>query len=78
MVEKSPLQSLFACFARALNPVYMAEKTKSCKALFDKMLQKLVECKQVWYKWHSFSVNGNVLVDNMQMKTIVAQRKVND
>ena len=47
MVEKSPLQSLFECFARALNPVYMAEKTKSCKALFDKMLQKLVECKQV-------------------------------
>ena len=23
-------------------------------------------------------INGNVLVDNMQMKTIVAQRKVND
>ena len=47
MVEKSPLQSLFARFTRALNPVYMAEKPESCGALFDKTLQKLVEYKQV-------------------------------
>ena len=47
MVEKSPLQSSFACCTRALNPVYMAKKLESCKALFDKTLQKLVEYKQV-------------------------------
>ena len=42
MVEKSPLHSSFARY-----PVYMAEKSESCKALFDKTLQKLVEYKQV-------------------------------
>ena len=33
MVEKSPVQSSFVHFSRALSPVYMAEKSKSCKAL---------------------------------------------
>ena len=145
MVEKSPLQSSFAHCTRALNPVYMAENLESCKVLFDKMLQKLVEYKQVlpniadfamqefdcfltfivkakkrtfcdfdfnasqlddffmhFLKDYShyknltkvikiiktlshgqsevergFSINENALVDNMQMETIIAQRKVN-
>ena len=47
MVEKSPLHSSFARCTRAVNPVYMAEKSESLKALFDKTLQKLVEYKQV-------------------------------
>ena len=145
MVEKSPLQSLFARCTRALNPVYMAKKLESCKALFDKMLQKLVEYKQVLpniadfvkqefdcfltrivkvkkqrfcdfdfnasldvFFMHilkdnnryknlikiikiiamlshgqsevelGFSINENALVDNMQMETVFAQRKVNE
>ena len=47
MVEKSPLHSSFARCTRAVNPVYMAEKSESLKALFDKTFQTLVEYKQV-------------------------------
>ena len=47
MVGKSPLQSSFAHCTRTLNRVYMAEKSQSFKALFDKMLQKLVEYKHL-------------------------------
>ena len=47
MVEKRPLKPSFPHCTRALNPVYMAEKPESCKGLFDKMLQKSVEYKQV-------------------------------
>ena len=47
MVEKSLLQSSCARCTRTWNPVYVAGKSASCQALFDKTLQKLVEYKQV-------------------------------
>ena len=46
IVKKSPLQSSFASRTRALNPIYMAEKPESCKVVFDKKLQRLVEYGQ--------------------------------
>ena len=57
MVEKSPLQSSFARCTRALNPANVAEKPEFCKALFDKMLQKLVEYNQVLPNISDFAKN---------------------
>lgn len=47
IVNKSPLQSHFAHCTRALNPVNMVDTPESCKNLFDRMLQKLVEYKHI-------------------------------
>lgn len=47
IVNKSPLQSHFARCTRALNPVNMVDTPESCKNLFDRMLQKLVEYKHI-------------------------------
>ena len=33
--------------AGSLNPVYMAEYSEACRKLFDKILEKLVVCKNV-------------------------------
>ena len=58
MVEKSPLQSSFARCTRALNPVYMAEKPESCKALYDKTLHELFEYKQILPNIADFTKKG--------------------
>ena len=47
IIEKSPLNSYFACLARSLNSINLAEMPESFERRFHNLLKKLVDCKQI-------------------------------
>ena len=49
IIEKSPLNSCFACLAQSLNPINLAKIPESSEKRFHNLLQKLVDCKKITF-----------------------------